>query len=83
VRAAREGLLTVTDAYGRIVAETPSAPWPGATLLARVPAAAQAVTPYARGGDWFGWLCTAAALLLAVRVRLSLPRTPRPSAAEC
>jgi apolipoprotein N-acyltransferase len=83
LRAAREGLLTVTDAYGRIVAETSSAPLPGATLLARAPAMARVDTLYARSGDWFGWLCTAAALLLAVRVRLSLPRTPRPSAAEC
>jgi apolipoprotein N-acyltransferase len=83
LRAAREGLLTVTDAYGRIVAETPSATWPGAALLARMPAMARIDTPYARAGDWFGWLCTTAALLLAVRTRLSLPRTPRPSAAEC
>jgi apolipoprotein N-acyltransferase len=83
VRAAREGLLTVTDAYGRIVAETASRPLPGATLLARVPAMPPIATPYARGGDWFGWLCTAAALLLAMRVRISLPQTPPPSAAEC
>lgn len=65
VRAAREGLLTVTDAYGRVIAETPSAGLPGATLLARVPAQ-HIATPYARWGDWFGWLATAgAALLLA------------------
>jgi apolipoprotein N-acyltransferase len=83
IRAAREGLLTVTDAYGRIVAETASARLPGATLLARAPAGAHVDTWYARGGDAFGWLCTAAALLLAVRGRISLPRTPRPSAAEC
>ncbi|PCC73204.1 apolipoprotein N-acyltransferase [Nannocystis exedens] len=62
VRASREGLLTVTDAYGRVVAETRSAPLPGATLLARVPAA-PVDTFYARTGDWFGWLCTAAVLL--------------------
>ena len=59
VRGAREGLLTVTDAYGRIVAETRSAPLPGATLLARVPAEAPLSTPYGRIGDVFGWLCVA------------------------
>ena len=77
VRASREGLLTVTDAYGRIVAETPSAKLPGATLLARVPAA-HVPTPYSRHGDWFAWLCTAAALPLlwiAVRHRHAGART--------
>ncbi len=64
VRAAREGLLTVTDAYGRIVAEAPSAALPGATLLARLPAIALPPTPYARIGDVFGWACTAAALAM-------------------
>ncbi|TWI61902.1 apolipoprotein N-acyltransferase [Pseudoduganella lurida] len=65
VRAARQGLLTVTDPYGRIVAETPSAGLPGTTLLARVPAQ-HVATLYARTGDLFGWLCTAAAALLLV-----------------
>jgi apolipoprotein N-acyltransferase len=68
VRSAREGLLTISDAYGRVVAETHSAGLPGVTLLGRVPAASSA-TPYARSGDLFGWLCTAGALLLAVRIR--------------
>lgn len=66
VRAAREGLLTVTDAYGRIVAETPSAPLPGATLLARLPAAAPVATAYRGTGDLFGWLCLGGALPLVV-----------------
>jgi len=72
VRSAREGLLTISDAYGRVVAETHSAGLPGVTLLGRVPAASSA-TPYARSGDLFGWLCTAAALLLAVRFRRGAP----------
>lgn len=69
VRAAREGLLTISDAYGRVVMETASAPLPGATLLGRVPAAAPSPTLYGRTGDVFGWLCTAAALLLVLRYR--------------
>lgn len=74
VRASREGLLTITDAYGRVVAEKASAPLPGATLLGRVPAAAPAPTLYSRTGDVFGWLCTAAALVLMLVQRLSRRR---------
>lgn len=66
VRASREGLLTVTDAVGRIVAETPSATLPGATLLAHLPAAPPVATWYARTGDIVGWLCLGAGLLLLV-----------------
>lgn len=66
VRASREGLLTVTDAVGRIVAETPSATLPGATLLAHLPAAAPIATWYARSGDVIGWLCLGAGLLMLV-----------------
>jgi apolipoprotein N-acyltransferase len=66
VRASREGLLTISDAYGRVVAEKESAPLPGATLLGLVPAAASP-TLYSRTGDVFGWMCTAAALMMALR----------------
>jgi apolipoprotein N-acyltransferase len=69
LRAAREGLLTISDAYGRVVAEKASAPLPGATLLGRVPAAAPGTTLYSRIGDLFGWLCTAVALVLMLRYR--------------
>jgi apolipoprotein N-acyltransferase len=65
LRAAREGLLTISDGYGRVVASAPSAALPGATLLGRVPAPLPGTTLYSRTGDLFGWLCTAAALLLA------------------
>lgn len=74
VRAARDGLLTVTDAYGRVVAAERSAPLPGAMLLAEVPAA-RVTTLYARAGDWFGWLCTGAALLMVLKV-LIVPMVP-------
>jgi apolipoprotein N-acyltransferase len=73
VRAAREGLLTISDAYGRVVLEKASKPLPGATLLGRVPAAAPGATLYARTGDLFGWLCTAAALLLSLAYRKVAP----------
>jgi apolipoprotein N-acyltransferase len=68
-RAAREGLLTISDAYGRVVLEKASAPLPGVTLLGRVPAALPHTTVYSRIGDLFGWLCTAAAVMLVLRYR--------------
>ena len=54
VRAARQGRLTIGDAYGRILAEASSARGQATALLGRVPLKA-AVTPYTRLGDWFGW----------------------------
>jgi apolipoprotein N-acyltransferase len=66
VRASREGLLTVTDAYGRVLAETPSAPLPGATLLARLPSSFPTPTIYARTGDVVGWASTVAAALMLI-----------------
>jgi apolipoprotein N-acyltransferase len=69
LRASREGLLTISDAYGRVVLEKASAPLPGAALLGRVPAAAASATLYSRIGDVFGWLCTAAAIALMLRYR--------------
>lgn len=67
VRVAREGYMTVSDAYGRILAEKKSAPLPGSALLARVPVAGRVPTLYNRIGDLFGWICVAAgAVLLAV-----------------
>jgi apolipoprotein N-acyltransferase len=74
VRASREGLLTISDAYGRVVAEKASAPLPGATLLGRVPAPRPGATLYARTGDLFGCLCTAAAFVLLLLQRLTRRR---------
>jgi apolipoprotein N-acyltransferase len=54
VRTAQEGLLTVATAYGRVVAEMPSAGGRGALLVADVQAG-PGETPYARHGDWFAW----------------------------
>jgi apolipoprotein N-acyltransferase len=69
VRASREGLLTISDAHGRVVLEKASAPLPGVTLLGRVPAAVPYTTLYSRTGDLFGWLCTAAAVVMVMVLR--------------
>jgi apolipoprotein N-acyltransferase len=70
VRAAREGLLTVSDAYGRVLAQTGSRAMPGSVLLARLPARAN-LNPWAPWlGPLFGWTCVAAGvLLMALRWR--------------
>lgn len=61
VRAARQGRLTVSDAYGRILAEASSAQGQSAALLGRVPLKTTP-TPYTRLGEWFGWVNLALAL---------------------
>jgi len=67
IRASREGLLTVSDPYGRVVAERDSAGLPGAAMLVRATVSAPVSTLYTRIGDLFGWLTVvAAALLMAI-----------------
>jgi apolipoprotein N-acyltransferase len=74
VRAAREGFLTVSDAYGRIVAEKRSSRLPGTVLLARLPGGGRVPTLYSSTGDLFGWTCVgAAAVLLAAGRRADRP----------
>ena len=65
-RAAQQGLLTVSDAYGRVLASTASGPGPEAALVADNPPGPGA-TFYSQTGDWFGWLSVVLACALAVR----------------
>lgn len=64
IRASREGLLTVSDPYGRVVAERESRGLPGASMLVRANVSEPVSTLYTRIGDLFGWLTVAAAALL-------------------
>jgi apolipoprotein N-acyltransferase len=66
VRSSRDGLLSVSDAYGRILAVAMSSALPGTALMATVKVAPRVPTIYTRIGDALGWLCVAgmAALLL-------------------
>jgi apolipoprotein N-acyltransferase len=57
VHATRNGVMAVTDRYGRRVAGVASSSAPVATLLTAAPLGPGRATPYARFGDWFGWLC--------------------------
>lgn len=63
VRASREGLLTVSDAFGRVLAERKSSAMPGSSLLATVTVADPVQTLYTRIGNLFGWLSVAAAVM--------------------
>ena len=64
VRSSRDGLLTVTDAWGRVLAVKESASLPGASLLATVNVGPRVPTIYTRIGDVLGWLCVAGMALL-------------------
>jgi apolipoprotein N-acyltransferase len=71
VRAAKSGLLTVSDDRGRIVAETRSDSLPFATLLVDVPIGYQS-TLFQKWGNWFAWVATG---LLAVVVARAVSLT--------
>lgn len=59
VRSARNGVLTVSDAYGQVTAEAPSGPLTAYNVA--IPRAAPGPTIYARFGDVFGWAMLALA----------------------
>jgi len=63
-RSARDGLLTLNDRFGRVVAETPTVAG-FTTLVGELPLAGRGgATLYDRVGDVFGWLCLALGLSL-------------------
>jgi apolipoprotein N-acyltransferase len=64
-RAARDGLLTVSDDRGRVLAQRASGSAPYATLLADVPVHHTA-TLYGRLGDWFAWTTLALLAFLLI-----------------
>ncbi|MCM2566383.1 carbon-nitrogen hydrolase family protein [Janthinobacterium kumbetense] len=73
LRAAREGVLTVSDAYGKLLAERASSAMPGSTLLAPLPAARPVATWAGWLGPLFGWLCVALSVILLGVGRRSTP----------
>jgi len=68
VRAARDGLLTISDRYGRVLAEAASAE--GRTTLISGLAPRGAPTIYVELGDAFGWVCVVLALIAWLRAAL-------------
>jgi apolipoprotein N-acyltransferase len=65
VRAARDGLLTISDSYGRVLYQTRSSARPYAGLEAKVPIGS-GMTVYNRIGDTFGWLALVFGITLSV-----------------
>ncbi len=65
-RSARNGLLTLSDNRGRILAETATAPDRFVSVTGKVNVAREE-TFYTRTGDWFAWLCVSAFIVLATR----------------
>jgi len=64
IRAAREGLLTASDAYGRVLAEKSSSAMPGSSLIADMRIGKRLPTVYSRIGGLPGWLGLGAALVM-------------------
>ena len=72
-RAARNGLLTLSDNSSRILAETVTVPGRFVSISGILNVAPEE-TFYARTGDWFAWLCVATfgvlfAFQLLIRLR--------------
>jgi len=65
IRAAEDGMLSVSDPYGRVVGSARSRPGGGALLVTTIRLGPPLATPYARLGEAFGWTCVAAIMLLA------------------
>ncbi|WP_250628348.1 apolipoprotein N-acyltransferase [Pinirhizobacter soli] len=65
VRAANDGLVTVNDAQGRLIASKMAAPTGLTSVVADVPLGS-GPTIYIRIGDVFAWLCLAISLLTGV-----------------
>lgn len=64
LRSSREGLLNMTDRRGRVLQETASRTFPGATLRSDITLERGRPTFYALFGDVFGWLAVACAIAL-------------------
>ncbi|MGH9775821.1 MAG: nitrilase-related carbon-nitrogen hydrolase [Candidatus Acidiferrales bacterium] len=76
VRAAKQGVLTVSDDRGRVLAERDAASVPFAYLFAAAPVR-HVATLYTRCGNWFAWANLI--LLLAILVCRAKTRfSPRP-----
>jgi apolipoprotein N-acyltransferase len=65
-RSSRNGLLTLSDNRGRILAEAATAPDRFVSVTGKIDVAREE-TFYTRTGDWFAWLCVSAFIALAAR----------------
>jgi apolipoprotein N-acyltransferase len=68
-RSARNGLLTLSDNRGHILAERATIPGQFVSLNGRINVVREQ-TFYTRTGDWFAWLCLAGFLVLLVNKKV-------------
>jgi apolipoprotein N-acyltransferase len=68
VRAARQGRLSVSDPWGRVLSEVSCENNQPASLFAQVPVY-HVDTLYGKLGDWFGWMCVVLAVSMIAFVR--------------
>ena len=80
VRSSRDGWLSVSDAYGRMVAVAESGDFPGTSLFVAVDVGPRISTIYTRIGDVLGWLCVAGTVGLIVGAWKRRRRTMQPIA---
>lgn len=80
-RAARDGFLTLSDCYGRVLYQAPSSNRPYASLVAKVPVGT-GTTPYTLLGNTFGWLALVLGVALGVAAPAVAARRKRQTADE-
>src|SRR4029077_2318199 len=81
-RSARNGLLTLSDNRGRIIAETATVPGRFVSITGKVNVAHEQ-TFYTQTGDWFAWLCVAMFVILLAFPFLARSGSPKQSTAGC
>ncbi|HJW37407.1 MAG TPA: nitrilase-related carbon-nitrogen hydrolase [Candidatus Udaeobacter sp.] len=72
-RSARNGLLTLSDNRGRILAEAATVPGRFVSINGKV-SVAREQTFYTRAGDWFAWVCVAVFVSLLAFQLFAQPR---------
>lgn len=65
VRSAEDGLVSVSDPYGRILSEAPSQAAPGAIVVTTAKLSRAVPTLYTAIGDLFGYLCLGSLVLMS------------------
>ncbi len=75
-RSAKTGYVTAHDAYGRTLASSSTFDQDPAMVVADVPLG-PGPTLYTSWGDWFGWLCVLASLVIATMVLIFRSRSLR------
>lgn len=81
VRSARQGVMTVSDAQGRLIARAMSNPGGPALLIASV-SPGPGPTIYNRIGDCFAWLCALTSLVMFAAIARAGERCLGPNPAE-